>query len=316
MRRRRPQGRCCHGLGYDRRMIRFSAVIAAIFALGAAGPAAAWGDLGHRVTALIAYRHLTPAVRNKVDALLASDGDTLTSPDFASRATWADKYRESHRETAAWHFVDLETDHPDVAAACFGFPPLAPGQPASQGPARDCVVDKIEEFAAELRNPATPRAERLAAFKFLIHFVADLHQPLHASDHDDRGGNCIGLAPSPDGHSSNLHAWWDTGEVEALGGSVQDIATRLDARISSGQAKAWAAGDPKAWARESFQIARNDVYALPSRPTCAQHGFVALSAAYQATARRDAALQLEKAGIRMASLLDRALGQVGPGPVA
>jgi len=288
-------------------MTRVSVAIAAIFVLAAAGPAAAWGDLGHRVTALIAYRHLTQAVRNKVDALLASDGNGLTAPDFASRATWADKYRENHRETAAWHFVDIEIDHPDLAAACFGFPRLAPGQLASLGPAQDCVVDKIEEFAAELRNPATPRAERLAAFKFLIHFVADLHQPLHASDHEDRGGNCIGLSPSPDGHSSNLHAWWDTGVVEALGGSAQDIATRLDALISSGQAKAWAAGDPKAWVRESFQIARNDVYALPSRPTCGQHGSVALSAAYQATARRDAAVQLEKAGIRMAVLLNRAL---------
>jgi hypothetical protein len=263
--------------------------------------------LGHKVTALIAYHHLTAAARSKVDALLASDEDDLTAPDFASRATWADKYRESHRETAAWHFVDIEIDHPDLAAACFGFPPLAPGQPASLGPAHDCVVNKIEEFTGELRNPATPRAERLAAFKFLIHFVADLHQPLHASDHDDRGGNCVGLSPSPDGHSSNLHAWWDTGVVGSLGGSAQDIAPRLDARISSGQAKAWAAGDPKAWARESFQIARNDVYALPSRPTCAQHGFVALSAAYQATARRLAAVQLEKAGIRIAALLNRAL---------
>jgi hypothetical protein len=288
-------------------MTRVSAAIAAMFVLGAAGPASAWGDLGHKVTALIAYRHLTAAARSKVDALLASDGDGLTAPDFASRATWADKYRESHRETAAWHFVDIEIDHPDLAAACFGFPPLAPGRLASLGPAQDCVVDKIEEFAAELRNPATPPAERLAAFKFLIHFVGDLHQPLHASDHDDRGGNCIALSPSPDGHSSNLHGWWDTGVVEALGGSAQDIATRLDARISSGQARAWAAGGPKAWAWESFQIARNDVYALPFRPTCGQYGSVALSAAYQATARRDAAIQLEKAGIRMAALLNRAL---------
>ena len=288
-------------------MTRILAACIAAIALAAAGPAAAWGDLGHKVTALIAYRHLTPTVRAKVDALLASDGDGLTAPDFASRATWADKYREGHRETAAWHFVDVEIDHPDLGSACFGFPAVAPGQLASLGPAQDCVVDKIEEFAAELRNPATPAAERLAAFKFLIHFIGDLHQPLHASDHDDRGGNCIGLSPSPDGHSSNLHAWWDTGVVEALGGSAQDIATRLDAQISSGQAKAWAAGDPKAWAMESFQIARRDVYALPTRPTCGQHGSVALSAAYQAIARRDAALQLEKAGIRMAALLNRAL---------
>lgn len=289
-------------------MTRILAAFVAAMALAAAGPAAAWGDLGHKVTALIAYRHLTPAVQAKVNALLASDTDPLTAPDFASRATWADKYREGHRETAAWHFVDVEIDHPDLGSACFGFPALAPGQLASQGPAQDCVVDKIEEFAGELRSPATPPAERLLAFKFLIHFLGDLHQPLHASDHDDRGGNCIGLSPSPDGHSANLHAWWDTGVVEALGGSAQDIARRLGAQIAPGQAKAWAVGDPRAWARESFQIARNGVYALPVRPTCGQHGSVALTAAYQAMARRDAAVQLQKAGIRMAALLNRALG--------
>ena len=290
-------------------MTKFVAFALAALVLGAAGPAAAWGDLGHKVTALIAYRHLTPAVRARVDALLASDSDGLTAPDFASRATWADKYREGHRETAAWHFVDIEIDHPDLKAACFGSPTLAAGQPASQGPAQDCVVDKIDEFAAELRSPATPAAERLLAFKFLIHFVGDLHQPLHASDHDDRGGNCIGLSPSPDGRASNLHAWWDTGVVEALGASAPDIAARLEAQISPDQARAWASGKPSAWAMESFQIARRDVYALPTRPTCGQRGSVALSAAYQAAARRDAAVQLEKAGIRMAALLNRTLGR-------
>jgi hypothetical protein len=288
-------------------MTRIFAVFAAAIALAAAGPAVAWGDLGHKVTALIAYRHLTPAARAKVDALLAGDGDALTAPDFASRATWADKYREGHRETAAWHFVDIEIDHPDLKSACFGFPSLARGQLASQGPAQDCVVDKIEQFAAELRNPGTPPAEQLLAFKFLIHFVGDLHQPLHASDHADRGGNCIALSPSPDGHSTNLHAWWDTGVVGALGASPPHIAARLDAQISPGQAKAWAAGGPRAWAMESFEVSLRDTYALPSRPTCDQHGSVALSADYQATARRDAEIQLEKAGIRMAALLNRSL---------
>jgi hypothetical protein len=282
------------------------AVVGAVIA--AASPAAAWGELGHKVTALIAYRHLTPKARAKVDALLASDTDTLTQPDFASRATWADQYRASHRETAEWHFVDIEIDHPDLAAACFGFPALKAGQPASQGPARDCVVDKIEEFAAELGNPATTPAERLLALKFLIHFVGDLHQPLHASDHDDRGGNCIGLSPSPDGRATNLHAYWDTTAVEEQDGSAEQIAARLDGQITREQMKTWIAGNPRTWAVESFQIAKSDAYALPFRPTCNDHGSITLSAAYQAEARKDAALQIEKAGIRMADVLNRALG--------
>jgi hypothetical protein len=275
--------------------------------LTVASPAAAWGDLGHEVTALIAYHHLTPAAKSKVDALLASDPDTLTAPDFASRATWADKFRNGHRETAPWHFVDIEIDRPDLKSACFGFPPLAAGQPASQGPSQDCVVDKIEEFAAELQNPPTSAPERLLALKFLMHFVGDLHQPLHASDHADRGGNCIGLAPSPDGHAKNLHAYWDTGVVEPLGASAQDIAAKLDGAITPAQAKAWTRGDARSWAMESFQIARRDTYMLPAQPTCNDHASVALSDAYQTMARRDAASQLEKAGIRMAFLLNQAL---------
>ena len=76
-------------------------LVAVAATLVAAGPAAAWGDLGHEVTGLIAYGRLTPAAKVKVDALLAADSDGLTAPDFASRTTWADKYRTGHRETAA-----------------------------------------------------------------------------------------------------------------------------------------------------------------------------------------------------------------------
>ena len=269
-------------------------------------PALAWGDLGHEVTALIAYQRLAPTAKAKVDQLLASDQDTLTKADIASRATWADKYRNSHRETAAWHFVDIEIDHPDLAAACFGYPAIPAGTPASQGPANDCVVDKINAFAVELHDPATPAPERLLALKFLIHFVGDLHQPLHASDHNDRGGNCIGLSPSV-GPSNNLHAYWDTAAVESLGTSATSIAATLNARIKPADVKAWSAGDPKAWAMEAFKISQRDAYNLPTRPTCSDHGSVTLSPAYQQTAQADAAVQLEKAGVRMASVLNAAL---------
>jgi hypothetical protein len=283
-------------------------LLAGCAVLAAASPALAWGDLGHEVTGLIAYRHLTPTTKAKVDALVAADTDTLTPPDFASRATWADKYRNGHRETAEWHFVDLELDHPDLRSACYGFPALGPNQVASQGPAQDCLINKIGEFEAELKSPRTNQAERILALKFLIHFVGDLHQPLHASDHQDHGGNCITLEPSPDGHSSNLHAYWDTGVIYALGGSTTQIATRLDAAISPTQAKTWTTGDARTWAMESYALAKKDVYALPSRPTCADHVAVALSPAYQARAKTDAALQLEKAGIRIAAALNHTLG--------
>jgi hypothetical protein len=153
-------------------------------------PAFAWGDEGHKVIALIAEHHLDPAVRAKVATLLAADTDPLTAHDIASEATWADKYRDSDRSTTKvryeatwrWHFVDIELAQPDLGAACFGHPPLPPGVPASKGPPQACVVDKIDQFAAELGDRATSAPEQLLALKFLLHFVGDLHQPLHAAE--------------------------------------------------------------------------------------------------------------------------------------
>jgi hypothetical protein len=274
----------------------------------AAGPAFAWGDLGHQVTALIAYRHLNPAARATLDALLASDTDPLTPPDFASRASWADRYRSTHRETAAWHYVDIEIDQPDISAACYRYPALSAGQTASVGPAEDCVVDKIEEFAAELQAPATSPAERLLALKFLLHFVGDLHQPLHASDHHDRGGNCVTLSPSPDGEVNNLHAYWDVTVINALGTNAEQIAAALDAAITPDEVTRWNQGTVRAWAMEVFQLSVKDAYSLKALPTCSAPGSIALTAAYQAQARIDAAEQIKKAGIRMAGLLNQALG--------
>jgi hypothetical protein len=287
-------------------MSRLVFIVFLIGALMAAEPALAWGALGHEVTALIAYKHLTPAARTKVDALLASDHDALTGHDFASRATWADAYRETHRQTSAWHFVDIEIDHPDLTTACFGFPKLSPGELASQGPAQDCVVDKIDEFAAELKKPATPAAERLLAFKFLIHFVGDLTQPLHAADHRDRGGNCVGLADDPDG-LKNLHAWWDVGAMKTLGSSPQAIATDLDQRITSQEARDWSRGDARTWAMDTFQVAKAAAYDLPSKPTCDERGSIILSPAYKVRSSHIAAVQLQKAGVRIAAVLNHAL---------
>jgi hypothetical protein len=286
--------------------LRKALLTAAAFAALISAPAFAWGDLGHEVTALIAYRHLTPAARKALDAMLASDTDTLTAGDFADRATWADKYRKAHRETAAWHFVDIEIDQPDLADACFGFPTLPPGQWASQGPAQDCVVNKIDEFAAELKDPSTPAAERILALKFVIHLIGDLHQPLHAADHHDRGGNCIALSP-PVGAQNNLHAYWDVSVVNALGQSAAQIADRLDANLSAADLKEWTAGAPRSWAMDTFEIGRRDVYALAALPTCQSGSSVSLSPAYLAQAGKDAVTQLQKAGVRLAAVLNVSL---------
>jgi hypothetical protein len=99
----------------------------------------AWGDDGHKTTALIAEHYLTPTASRQVDALLGADTDPLTKHDIDGEATWADKYCDSnnpqnhYEATKRWHFVDLEITDPDMKAACFGRKPLPAGTLASNG---------------------------------------------------------------------------------------------------------------------------------------------------------------------------------------
>jgi S1/P1 Nuclease len=116
----------------------------------------------------------------------------------------------------------------------------------------------------------------------------------------------------PEPQDNNLHAYWDVGAVAALGSSAPQIASALDAEITTQDMQAWTRGDSRAWTLESFALGQQDVYALarptPALPTCQAPGSIALTPEYQARARQDAALQLKKAGIRMAGLLNNALG--------
>jgi S1/P1 Nuclease len=266
----------------------------------------AWGYEGHEIIAEIARAYMTPAALAKVDALLAGDvSNSLTAHDMASEATWADAYRGAgHKETASWHFVDIELDRPDVKSACFGFPPAA--DPASSGPAEDCIIDKISEFTAELASPANPADERLLALKYVLHFVGDIHQPLHAADNHDRGGNCVSLALGGP-RTQNLHGYWDTGVVQAIGSDPVAVSKSLIASITPADVRRWSSGGPKDWAMESFEIAGAGAYTLGSKPGCdGGQGAIPLPPGYAEAARKTASIQLEKAGVRLAIVLNHA----------
>ena len=287
--------------------MRIWTALTALAALLAPANALAWGAEGHAVVALIARSELRPEVRARLDALLASDAaNTLTGHDMAAEASWADAWRGAgHRETASWHFVDTEIDHPDLAAACFSYP--AQGPRASDGPAQDCIVDKIEAFAAELRSTATTPDEKLLALKYLLHFVGDLSQPLHAADNHDRGGNCV-LVTIDGARTINLHSYWDTTVVEALGPDAETLARTLRARITPKDRAQWVAGGPRAWAMDSFAAARASVYRLNSPPGCASSPTpLPLPPGYAEAAQAAAAVQLAKAGVRLAALLNQDL---------
>jgi hypothetical protein len=287
------------------------ALALAALALNFAQPrtAFAWGDEGHEIVALIAQSFLDSDVRRRVTSLLAADTSSLTTHDIAGSATWADKYRDaningSRQNTSQWHFVDIEIAAPNLDQACFNHPPIPQGRTASDGPASDCVVDKIQEFAAELANPATDLEEQIAALKFVLHFVGDLHQPLHSSDDNDRGGNKKRVSAAGF-KAGNLHHFWDTEFVDQLGPDTKTIASELIGHISDDDLKQWETGDPSAWAQETFQVAKDDAYGQLPSPNA--RGSYRLTDEYITTATGDVSEQLSKAGVRLAFILNQAL---------
>ena len=132
----------------------------------------AWGAEGHRIVALIAASELTPQAKAQVESLLG--GDAASS--MAELSTWADEIKFRRHETGPWHYVDIEIDSQGYNAA-------------RDCPTGDCVVAQIERDEHIVGDRSLAMPVRAEALKFLIHFVGDLHQPLHCADNHDRGGN-------------------------------------------------------------------------------------------------------------------------------
>ena len=181
---------------------------------------------------------------------------------------------------------------------------IATRDPCIARPTDACIVDKIDQFEAELANPKTAPDERLVALKFLLHLVGDVHQPLHAADDHDAGGNKKQVIV--DGFTANnLHHFWDIEFVEQPGTDPAETAARLVAGISDEQRQTWAQGTAADWAMESFALARDRAYGM--LPAAGSDGVYALPRAYVDSATRDVASQLSKAGTRLALLLNRAM---------
>jgi hypothetical protein len=287
-------------------------LLAAAILATATSPAYAWGDSGHQVVALVASHYLDAPVRRKIDSILATDTTQLTSgTSLAAEATWADRYRESDRHTTKtiyeltmnWHFANIAIDgSADLDSACFNHPP--PASKASEGPARSCIVDRIDAFAAELANPNTDPDERRIALQFVLHLIGDLHQPLHASDDADLGGNKKTVT-APGVPAGSLHRYWDTVLVERLGNRPEAIARGLIRTTTPAQVASWSQGDPKSWALQSFELSK--LYTYGNLPQPGSDGTYSLSAEYEKRSVNLVARQLARAGVRLAKVLNEAL---------
>jgi hypothetical protein len=254
---------------------RLCGALLAFATLICATPARAFGNEGHEVIALVAQPLLTSAAQQRLASVFASEpGATL-----ASIANWADQTRS--RSTAAWHYVNLPRSGDCVYVA------------ARDCPDGNCVVAALRTQALRLASPATSPSDQLEALKYVIHFVGDVHQPLHAGFADDRGGNTYQLQAF--GRGTNLHALWDTALLQDIDSDPLRLAATLKARDAPTEPLAFA---PEVWAAESCRIAsRPDFY--PSRK---------VDAAYLATFEPIVASRLQLAGRRLAALLNDLLG--------
>lgn len=238
-----------------------------------------WGRIGHRAVAMVAAERLTPAARRHAARLL--EGASL-----AEVSTWADSIRPDRPATSPWHYVNIP-----VIDSVY--------RPERHCP-EQCVIKAYRQQLAILSDRRRPRAERAEALKWVVHLLEDLHMPLHVGDRGDRGGNDLIL--TFEGRRTNLHALWDYGMIEALGHTDVSLAgaIRDDLRRQRDPGR-MARGDVLDWAMESHQLSRNLVYhALPAS--------LEVDQAYLDIVRPALRLQLLRASVRLAAVLNRALG--------
>lgn len=281
-------------------MTRFIVALAALFALLSAPPAQAYGQFGHHTIARIALQNVRPETRARVLALVARAA-ALETPECRVRSiddlsVWPDcvrgRYALRFGYSAPWHYQTL-----DICGSFDLKPPCRDG---------NCVSAQIERDVKLLQDKATPLAERVQALAFLVHFVGDLHMPLHSGSHNDQGGNAVrasygDYAPE----RLNLHGIWDGVLAER---AITD-GPNLIRRYPSEEAAPLQAGSVEDWSRESYAAARDTAYpGALGRDFCTTPppARARLSEAAIAAAIPVQRLQVQRAGLRLARLLDEA----------
>lgn len=265
-----------------------AALIAAFVAL----PAQAWSEMGHRIVGDLAELRLSEPVRAEVRELLEGERE----PGLGGVAAWADALR---REDPArfqisrnWHFINAAGGGCDF-------------DEARDCPGGDCIVSAINTQLRLLADRSVPRSQRRDALKFVVHFVGDVHQPMHAGSREDRGGNQYQVSLQRGGEGrragpvgTNLHTVWDSQLLSSSGLSRVQYVRRLREELP-GEAGPVDEGAPMRWARESCEL-------VESRGLYPE-GHV-IGADYLDAHRPLAEERIRLAAVRLAALLEEALG--------
>ena len=238
-----------------------------------------WGVTGHRTVGKIAENHLSPQAKAAVRELL---GDTT----LADVSTWPDEVRSqpAYRHTAPWHYLDLP-----LGLSFSDFDARVKGM------TQENVYSALQQQEQLLGSTGSTRREKIEALKFVVHFVGDLHQPMHVSREEDKGGNTIQL--NYDGNGTNLHALWDSKLIEHQGLTYEQMASAYD-HATAAQIKEWQSDPLMQWLWESYQASTKlyaEVDAMKTR---------AIDDSYYQAHIAIIQDRIEKAGIRLAGVLN------------
>jgi len=245
----------------------------------ASTPALAWGQNGHRIIGELAEKRISG--RTKAQITLILNGE-----DLAEISTWADEERSNpsefwQKQAGPWHYVTVPVNK--------AYKQVTP-------PEEGNAVTALEQFTATLRDKDADIEQRRLALHFITHIIGDLHQPLHAGNGTDRGGNDRIVRWY--GQVTNLHSVWDTQMIQGQNLSYTEYALRLDRQISPQDTIAWWEVKPAVWIDESAAI-RDTIY-----PEADGEEITTLSWGYRYKHLPTAERRLQQGGVRLAAYLD------------
>ncbi len=233
----------------------------------------AWGPIGHSVIGEIAQSKLLPETKRIIR-------QQLQTPSLANVANWADEVKK-RRKQKPWHYTNIPEGILDYDRR-------------RDCPDGDCVTEIIPKMAKTLARFREPLKSRREALKYLVHFVGDIHQPLHLGYASDRGGNRISLRYR--GRNTNLHALWDQGLIERNGKSLVQYARQLNCQRFASVNLENLREEVIRWGLESRKIVLNSVYKFKEGPR--------LSRNYITRSRIILNRRMCKAGARLAGILN------------
>ena len=274
-----------------------------------AAPAQAYWEYGHETVARIAWLEMRPATRARVAALLRQ-GRLLETPDcpvatIEQASVWADCIKplgDRFSYAFSWHYQNVDVCGAfDLKAAC------------KDG---NCVSAQIERTARLVADRSVPTRERLTALAFLVHFVGDLHQPMHAGDRGDLGGNRVPANYGVIGGRANLHGIWDGWLAERAISTPPAGAAALLGQVPPADRARIASGTVEDWSREMWEKSGSQAYrsllgdpcgaASAERPTLDEAEVRSLIPLVREN--------VLNGGLRLARLLDDALGPEAKAP--